>query len=56
MVVTVYRDDAGEWRWHAKSGNGEIVSESGEGYTEKGHAIDAAKKFGPKNAVIFTDD
>jgi hypothetical protein len=38
-----------------KPGNGEIVSESGEAYEDKSYAIQAAKKFGPTNAVIITD-
>jgi uncharacterized protein YegP (UPF0339 family) len=35
--VTVYEAKDG-WRWHRKSENGEIVSESGEGYESKSHA------------------
>jgi hypothetical protein len=31
MKITVYRAEDG-WRCHARSGNGEIVSESGEAY------------------------
>lgn len=27
-----YQDEAGEWRWRLKDGNGKIVAESGEGY------------------------
>jgi uncharacterized protein YegP (UPF0339 family) len=52
MMVIVYQDESGEYRWHA---NGEIVSESGEGYQDKSYAIESAKKFGPTNAVIVTD-
>jgi RNA polymerase sigma factor FliA len=55
MTVTVYRDEEGLWRWHARAGNGEIVSESGEGFEDKSWAIQSAKKFGPTNAVIITD-
>jgi hypothetical protein len=32
------------------------VSESGEAYEDKSYAITAAKNYGPKNAVIFTDE
>jgi RNA polymerase sigma factor FliA len=56
MTVTVYRDKEGLWRWHARAGNGEIVSESGEGFEDKSWAIQSAKKFGPRDAVIITDD
>ena len=51
MHVKVYQADDG-WRWHAKSTNGEIV---GEAYEDKSYAIQAAKKFGPTDAVIETD-
>jgi uncharacterized protein YegP (UPF0339 family) len=54
MKVVVYFAKDG-WRWRAQAGNGEIVSESGEAYEDKSYAIQAAKKFGPTNAVIFTD-
>jgi uncharacterized protein YegP (UPF0339 family) len=33
-TVHFFTDETGEWRWHRKSENGEIVSESGEGYVE----------------------
>jgi uncharacterized protein YegP (UPF0339 family) len=55
MTVTVYLAKDG-WRWRAQAGNGEIVGESGEAYEDKSYAITAAKKFGPTNAVIVTDD
>jgi uncharacterized protein YegP (UPF0339 family) len=56
MRVIVYRDEEGLWCWHANSGNGEIVSESGEGYEDRSYAIAAARKFDPRDAVIFTND
>jgi RNA polymerase sigma factor FliA len=56
MRVIVFRDEQGLWRWHCRELAGEIVSKSEKGYGEKGHAIQAAKEFGPTNAVIFTDD
>jgi uncharacterized protein YegP (UPF0339 family) len=37
-TVTVYQDEAGEWRWRRQADNGEIVATSGEGYTDKTHA------------------
>jgi uncharacterized protein YegP (UPF0339 family) len=40
--VEVYRDFAGEWRWRRKNPNGNIVSDSGEGYVRKSDAIGAA--------------
>jgi uncharacterized protein YegP (UPF0339 family) len=34
-TVLMYKDDAGEWRWHRDAGQGDIVSDSGEGYVNK---------------------
>jgi len=31
-TVLLYKDDAGEWRWHRQAANGAIVSDSSEGY------------------------
>jgi uncharacterized protein YegP (UPF0339 family) len=55
MSTIVYLAEDG-WRWHSLAGNGKVVSESGEAYEDKSYAITAAKNYGPKNAVIFTDD
>lgn len=41
-VVTVYKDHANEWRWHRVAPNGDVISESGEGYVNKQEAWDAA--------------
>jgi uncharacterized protein YegP (UPF0339 family) len=41
-TVLVYKDDAGEWRWHRDAGNGDIVSDSGEGYANKGDCREMA--------------
>lgn len=44
----VYKDDAGEWRWHLKAANGRIVADSGEGYRDRGdciHAIEVVRSL-----------
>jgi hypothetical protein len=46
MRVVVYLAEDG-WRWRA---------ESGKAYEDKSEAITDAKKSGPTNAVIITDD
>ncbi len=46
LVFGVFKDSLGEWRWHLKAGNGEIIADSGEGYLHRGdclHAIDLIK-------------
>jgi uncharacterized protein YegP (UPF0339 family) len=51
MKITVYRAQDG-WRWRARAVNGEIVSESGEAYENKSYAIEAAERFGPREAEM----
>lgn len=45
MVYEIFKDKAGEWRWHLKAVNHEIIAQ-GEGYKHKAdclHAIDLVK-------------
>ena len=37
----VYRDRAEEWRWRLRHDNGNIIADSGEGYTRKRNALGA---------------
>ena len=39
--IDIYQDDAGEYRWKAVAGNGEIVAE-GESHRDRHDAIRAA--------------
>lgn len=41
-TVKFFQDESGEWRWHRKSENGRIVSDSGEGYTDHQTCVDMA--------------
>ncbi|WP_135304465.1 HVO_2922 family protein [Haloarcula amylovorans] len=34
----LYTDSAGDWRWRLRHSNGNIVADSGEGYTSKAKA------------------
>ena len=36
MKVVVYEGEHGFWYWHLKADNGEIISDSAEGYSHKG--------------------
>jgi uncharacterized protein YegP (UPF0339 family) len=47
MEVIVYKDEAGEFRWKLVAENGEIISDSAEGYHHKGYAISVAEKLNP---------
>ena len=52
----LYKSSNGEFRWRLKSGNGQIIATSGEGYTSKSGAqngIDALKRDA---AAATTDD
>jgi len=40
----VYEDKAGGWRWRRIAPNGEIIADSGEGYTRKVDALRAADR------------
>jgi uncharacterized protein YegP (UPF0339 family) len=33
--LTVYRDDAGEFRWRLRAQNGKIIADSSEGYSRR---------------------
>lgn len=39
-----YSDSAGEWRWHLKADNGEIVADSAEGYSSLAGVREAAER------------
>ena len=45
MKTVVYQDKAGEWRWKRVAGNGEVVADSGEGYSRERDAYRAAQAF-----------
>jgi len=50
----LYRDSAGEWRWRLRHQNGNIIADSGEGYTSKANAkngIESVKTNAPGASV-----
>lgn len=54
----VYRDSAGEWRWRLLATNGNIIADSGEGYSSKQGArrgIDSVKRTAPEAVVEVLD-
>ena len=43
----IYKDRKGEYRWHLRARNGEIIADSNEGYSRKAsckHGIDLVKE------------
>jgi uncharacterized protein YegP (UPF0339 family) len=51
--LELYQDKAGEWRWRRVAKNGEVVADSGEGYTRKSDAVEAARREFPYDFVTF---
>lgn len=37
-LIDIYRDAAGQWRWRLRAGNGRIIADGSEGYSERRHA------------------
>ena len=35
MAYHIYKDGANKWRWRLKAANGNILADSGEGYSNK---------------------
>jgi uncharacterized protein YegP (UPF0339 family) len=53
-AVHFFRDEDNQFRWHRKSENGEIVSESGEGYERLQSAVDqAVTQFGDDVRYVY---
>lgn len=56
-TVTIYRGEDGDYYWHRKAENGQIVSDSGEGYRnvrecrERAYDVNSTATF-----VDLTDD
>jgi uncharacterized protein YegP (UPF0339 family) len=42
--VEFFEDEAGEWRWRVRSGNGKIVAIPGEGFGSKAAAVKAFRQ------------
>ena len=51
-----YKDEAGEFRWTVKAKNGEVVSDSGEGYKNRGDALAIFSKLHPNVKLDFQDE
>ncbi|WP_123537148.1 DUF1508 domain-containing protein [Halosimplex salinum] len=51
LAFEVYEDNAGEWRWRARGGNGQIVADGGEGYSardEADEAVERVREYAPE--------
>lgn len=55
----LFRDNAGEWRWRLRASNGEIIADSGEGYSSKQGAqrgVESVRRAVPEAPVIDASD
>lgn len=43
MTYEIFKDKAGEWRWHLKAFNYQIIAVSGEGYKNKADCLEGIK-------------
>ena len=55
MKVHVYPGEDGFWYWHLKADNGEIISDSADGYRHKGYAISMAEKLNPNAELVIEE-
>ena len=52
----VYKDKIGEFRWRLTHTNGQVIANSGEGYTTKVNAIGGIKSVKGNAAKAVIDD
>ena len=58
QTFEVYQDSAGEWRWRLVAANGNIIADSGEGYTSKQGAkrgIESVKEGAADATIEYID-
>ena len=57
MKFHVYKDSSGEWRWRLRAANGNVLADSGEGYSSKQDCkAGIALIKGSANAPVVEDD
>lgn len=56
MKYHVYKDASNEWRWRLKAQNGNIIADSGEGYSTKADCLAGIQSVkGSSNAQVVED-
>jgi len=55
MKMVVYKDGHKEWRWRLVAENGQVIGDSAEGYFNKSHAVEMARKVSPHAALVIED-
>lgn len=54
--VHIFKDLKGEYRWHRKSENGQVVSTSGEGYVSYSTCVQAATAYNDDATLVDDTD
>jgi uncharacterized protein YegP (UPF0339 family) len=54
LTFSLFKDKAGEWRWHLRSPNNKIIASSGEGYANWQDATHAIEIIQDESADALT--
>ena len=54
-TLHIFRDEAGQWRWHRTAANGRIIAASGEGYEHRTDAVAIANDVNGGLDVVLDD-
>lgn len=54
--IDIYEDSFGKWRWRAKSNNGDILADSGQGYADKSYAKELATKLFSEAPIRYPEN
>ena len=52
----LYKDKAGEFRWRLRHENGQIIADSGEGYTTKANAKNGIQSVKENAPIALIED
>jgi len=55
VKVIVFRSKDRDYRWSLRADNGEVITDSGEGYRRRSYAIKKAEELFP-NAELVVED
>lgn len=56
MAYHVYKDAQNKWRWRLKAANGNILADSGEGYTNKSDCLAGIASVKASGAAPIEED
>lgn len=54
--IEIHQGIDAEWRWRMKAPNHEIIAVSGEGYTNRTHAVEMALRVSHDVIPVFNED